>query len=165
MCWRRQLPKRPRPSHLSRAGGMQLKVSKTTLAWHSRNIHWSCFNFEHRCLAWQPSNQPNLGGGSSGWNYDTTWRVHVFPVYFCALLIFILFYSAWIRIMEDELKAACDTVASGSNGQEIQVECLDNIAQINIQLAMSLANDGVTYCWLHIHFFFFLFCIVINLVL
>ena len=67
--------------------------------------------------------------------------------------------------MEDELKAARDTVASSSNSQEIQVECPNDIAQINIQSAMSLANDGVTYCRLRVRFFFFLFCIVINLVL
>ena len=48
--------------------------------------------------------------------------------------------------MEDELKAAHDTVASGSNGQEIQVERPDDIAQINIQSTMSLANDDVMYC-------------------
>ena len=70
----------------------------------------------------------------------------MFPVYFCALLIFILFYSTRIQIMEDELKVARDTIASGSNGQEIQVERPNDIVQINIQLAMSLANDGVMYC-------------------
>ena len=59
--------------------------------------------------------------------------------------------------MEDELKAARNTVASGSNGQEIQVECPDDITQINIQSAMSLANDGVTYCRLRVHFFSFFF--------
>jgi hypothetical protein len=56
--------------------------------------------------------------------------------------------------MEDELRGARD---SNNTNQNVQIEHPRNIDKINLQAAMGLMNDGVTFSRFRVSILFFLF--------